>query len=53
VLNKRSGLLGVCGHSDLRAIIDKQVRVCAPAPPAARNTHAAWQALGVPRRLAL
>lgn len=26
ILNKKSGLLGVCGHNDLRAIIDNKVR---------------------------
>jgi acetate kinase len=25
ILNKKSGLLGVCGHNDLRAIIDSKV----------------------------
>jgi acetate kinase len=27
ILNKKSGLLGVCGHNDLRAIIDAKVGV--------------------------
>lgn len=29
ILNKKSGLLGVCGHSDLRAVLES--KVCAPA----------------------
>jgi acetate kinase len=31
ILNKKSGLLQVCGHNDLRAIIDSKVGVLCAA----------------------
>lgn len=42
ILNKKSGLLGVCGHNDLRTIIDNKVQRQLPLMLA----HSVWRRYG-------